>query len=653
MEIPRGEHQTPTELHLRLVRTFPRVTGAVVAAAVLVVTVLILLGWVFAGARPLTVADAGARWVPGASDGLPYRPPAGVASRPLRDWSLTPPGRTQVSHDFEVSPDDPEALSLLLLAANGSVNVFLNGVPIAQTPPEAERYLSLPGARPSVWAIPANTVRPGLNRLSVIVNGAPHRALEAPLLLGPQGAPEQLHAVLIRLSEAMKRGLASLAVAAALLALIAAAVLRSAAPWIAVSAAAAAIGARTAVSDADVSPLFAPLGSVLDPAFVCAAAICLGCAIRGVDRRPSPRADRIAAAVCGVIILLLGLALYDAWRRTGGLDAAALGLPLLGMAFLVWTATTALRPASLATFSVRLQQGFVLGLILLVSGSAVLNATGLAWGLWVLGLDAAYGVGALVLLAGLAVTAAFLTVRQIVRWVRDRPGLRRVIQSQQLEIAAAALALRQQEQRAAVLEERQRVARDMHDGIGGQLMSLLARVRSQRISPGQMEDELTSGLAELRLMMDSLDASDGPVADALSVLRTRIRSQAEAANMALDWNQDEALDGVTADPQWMLNLNRLIQEAVTNAARHSGGDRLGVALELADAVLTVTVRDNGKGFDREAVKPGRGLINLVYRAGQLGGAIEMGRDPHGAGSRIIATVPLPTGSITVPTAPQS
>jgi signal transduction histidine kinase len=182
----------------------------------------------------------------------------------------------------------------------------------------------------------------------------------------------------------------------------------------------------------------------------------------------------------------------------------------------------------------------------------------------------------------------------------------------------------------------------MHDGIGGQLTSLLARVRSRGITPEQMEGELTNGLAELRLMVDSLDASDGPLADALAVLRSRVRTQSEAAGMALDWVQSGDLDGIVADPTWVLNLNRLIQEAATNAVRHSGGTRLGVEVGMPDdRRVAVAVRDDGTGFDRDRVRPGRGLSNLAFRAAQMGGSVRFERGEAGQGTVVQVVVTLP------------
>jgi signal transduction histidine kinase len=304
----------------------------------------------------------------------------------------------------------------------------------------------------------------------------------------------------------------------------------------------------------------------------------------------------------------------------------------------------ALRLPSDRSRRARLAEGAGLGLLALTAAAACAGASGLVWGLWAPALDMVYGLGVVALLVGMACVAAIRAVQGVVLWIRDRPRLSRIIQNQQLEIKTAALALRQQERRSAVLEERQRLSRDMHDGIGGQLSSLLARVRSRGISPEQIESELTSGLAELRLMVDSLDASYGPVADALSVLRSRVRTQTEAAGMALDWTQSEKLEGIVADPSWILNFNRMIQEAVTNAVRHSAGRCLGVAIVLTDDDrLEVIVRDDGVGFDRNEVRPGRGLANLAFRAAQMNGSIRFARGEGGRGTIIEAFVAVARG----------
>ena len=601
-------------------------------------------------AGPWVTSHDQVHWIPGLDDGLPYRPAEGIRPRDLRDWNLDAPDTVQVSHDFRLTEGRQGSMTVLLPVVEGEATLFINGVPAEDGATLAgARYLALTGGRPVLWEAPEEILRPGRNRLDVIVIGSRHRSLGAPVVLGPSNGIRDLYVSLSNLIDAFRAWLLVLSVVAAGLALAASAALRAPAPWIALSAAAAAVGARSVASDTVFQVWLGPFWSVLDPFALCVALLCLGCAFLNPRMEQPPKMRRWLWVGLGGLVLLTGLALFGAYRDSGVLETAGMALPLMGLAFLVWAGRQTLRRPGAGSVSVRTLKGAVLGVLAVTAVAAVAAGSGLGWGRWVPGLEVVYGIGTFTLLGGLAVPAGFLTGREIWRRVRDRPRLSRIILSQQQEIEATALALQQQERRSAVLEERQRLSRDMHDGIGGQLMSLLARVRSRRITPEQMEGELTSGLAELRLMVDSLDASDGPVADALAVLRSRIRTQTEAARMSLDWSQSEALTDVVGEPNWVLNLNRLIQEAVTNAVRHAKADHLSVAVEVVDdRRLAVTIRDNGIGFDKDRVRPGRGLSNLAFRAAQMGGAIEIGRDGVVGGAVVRAVVTIPQVQLAPP-----
>lgn len=620
----------------------PRLSGAIGALALVAATAVVLLGGAMQEAGRWVVRDAA--WVTGFADGLPYRPPATIEPRGITEWRPSAPHRVQIHHDFTRGPQETGDLTLLLPSIDGEAAAFVNGVPLEPDAPGAPRYLAS-GDRSAIWTLPEHFVQPGLNRIDVVVTGPRHRALDAPPVLGPPSAVGPLQARLSRITQGLRQHLPTLALLAAVLGLGAAAAARTSLPWVALSGAVSAVGARVLATGEPLAAPLVPYGAVLDQLGLSAALICLGCVFLDAAHGPPPGRRPWIAGGAGLFLLMLALAITGAHRGQDALAAAGLGLPVLGLIFLVAAGGSALRGPSIKTFRAQVMEGAALGLAGLTVIMAATAATGLVWGLWVVGLEPVYGLSLAVLLTGMAGVAAWRTGQGAVRWVRDRPRLARVIQSQKQEIEAAALALRQQERRSAVLEERQRLSRDMHDGIGGQLTSLLARVRSRGISPEQMEGELTSGLAELRLMVDSLDASDGPVADALAVLRSRVRTQTEARGMALDWTQSEDLDRIAADPTWVLNLNRLIQEAVTNAVRHSGGTRLGVEVRMeGEDRVAVVVRDDGAGFDRDRVRPGRGLSNLAFRAAQMGGSVRFERDEAGRGTVVSAVVALPPPS---------
>jgi signal transduction histidine kinase len=96
-----------------------------------------------------------------------------------------------------------------------------------------------------------------------------------------------------------------------------------------------------------------------------------------------------------------------------------------------------------------------------------------------------------------------------------------------------------------------------------------------------------------------------------------------------------------------LTIFRIVQEALTNVAKHARASRVGIDLGVDDRGLTVCVRDDGRGFDPStaAAAPagtgpvGLGLAGIRERAGLLDGSVEIASAP-GQGTRLVATVPL-------------
>ena len=169
--------------------------------------------------------------------------------------------------------------------------------------------------------------------------------------------------------------------------------------------------------------------------------------------------------------------------------------------------------------------------------------------------------------------------------------------------------------------ERQRIMRDMHDGLGSQLMSMLLMARRGQAEAPVVADGLQSVIDEMRLMIDSMDSVGESLATALTIFRERIASRIEGAGKKLVW--DDASGGQLPDygPRDVLQVFRVMQEAVTNALKHSSGDTIAIRLEPspdADFALRITIADNGAGMG--AANPrGRGLANMTGRAETVGG----------------------------------
>lgn len=240
-------------------------------------------------------------------------------------------------------------------------------------------------------------------------------------------------------------------------------------------------------------------------------------------------------------------------------------------------------------------------------------------------------------LAGLALPLLAVGEGRLV-WA-DFIAARAKIREQAVVIAEQADALQENIRAAAIGEERQRFVRDMHDGVGGHLLSLLMRVRADDADREEVAHELESGLTDLRLMADSLDHVGHDLDEALAAFHRRAGQQLASAGLAFDWSKPQDLSAFEMDARAVLSLYRIIQEALSNCIRHARATRFGVGFALVDGALEVTIEDDGVGFAADAVEEGRGLGNIRKRVEKLGGTVVFGVGAAGKGCRILVRVP--------------
>ena len=200
-------------------------------------------------------------------------------------------------------------------------------------------------------------------------------------------------------------------------------------------------------------------------------------------------------------------------------------------------------------------------------------------------------------------------------------------------------AIREAVAREAVLEERQRFTRDMHDGVGAQLTSLLIRLRAGRADLPTVEADLQQGLADLRLVVDSLDRVGTSLDEALEAFRSRAEQQVRAAGLDFAWESPGTLGASRLGEQAILHLYRFLQECLSNALRHGEAERLAMTIEEADNRLSVRVEDDGRGFDAATARQGRGMRSLKERAKALNGELEVESAP-GRGTTVTLDLPL-------------
>jgi two-component system, NarL family, sensor histidine kinase UhpB len=191
-------------------------------------------------------------------------------------------------------------------------------------------------------------------------------------------------------------------------------------------------------------------------------------------------------------------------------------------------------------------------------------------------------------------------------------------------------------QRASVLEERQRIVRDMHDGLGGQLLGLKLQIGAKQLDTPAIQASLDASITDMRLIVDSLDMADEPLLESLRAFEGRVRSVVEATGCTLLSDHELGAETPSLGPHSTLQVLRILQEAVTNTLRHAGARTIWITSKHADGQIEISIRDDGRGFDN--AQGGRGLANMDFRARAIGGDLSI---EGGAGSGAHVRLRLP------------
>jgi signal transduction histidine kinase len=208
----------------------------------------------------------------------------------------------------------------------------------------------------------------------------------------------------------------------------------------------------------------------------------------------------------------------------------------------------------------------------------------------------------------------------------------------------------------AVMEERTRLAREIHDGIAQTLGALQLKVSQLEDSLSEersdesrghladLQDMISRAYRDLREAMFGLRAAVEPGTELVTALREYLgHYQSEyGLKVRLEASEDEAavLEGET-----QAQAMRILQEALSNVRRHSGAETATVCIEREDGALRICVVDEGMGFDPALLgdwNDGRhlGISTMRERAASVGGALIVESEP-GHGTRVVLEVPLP------------
>ena len=201
--------------------------------------------------------------------------------------------------------------------------------------------------------------------------------------------------------------------------------------------------------------------------------------------------------------------------------------------------------------------------------------------------------------------------------------------------------LKKMEQEQLLAEERERIMQDVHDGVGGQLVAMLAEIESGNATTENVSSALSQSLTDLRLVIDSLDTASEDLPTLLGMLRTRLQPRLDGHNIQLHWKVTPLPVLEDFGPRKALQLMRILQEAIINVLKHSGASNLYIKTESSSNTndthsITIEIRDDGCWVEPKE-HTGYGLKNIRRRANSIGADIEISGNIQGTVVKIVLT----------------
>ena len=205
-------------------------------------------------------------------------------------------------------------------------------------------------------------------------------------------------------------------------------------------------------------------------------------------------------------------------------------------------------------------------------------------------------------------------------------------------------------ERLLLEEERRRLAREIHDGVGHilaagtqsvELVERLLPVDPQRAGTllPDLKRLLRQGLDEIRLLVLGLRSPGPSAGDAVAAARQHLAALSTRMDITTEVHSREV--EIPLSPASEFAFRGILQEALTNVVRHARAGHVAVTLDHTADAVTCSVKDDGIGFDAggDGHRRGFGLDHMRERAAELGGTLDVSSSPAG-GTTVMFSLPL-------------
>lgn len=237
---------------------------------------------------------------------------------------------------------------------------------------------------------------------------------------------------------------------------------------------------------------------------------------------------------------------------------------------------------------------------------------------------------------------------------RARQELEQRVAERTAELSQALLQLRQLSAHTEAVreQERQRIAREIHDELGSLLVALKFDVNwiARRVTDREpvadkcktMNRLIETAVEDVGRIITDLRPSILDHQGLVAALEWQLQEFADATEIACDADIDAAADTPAPEAQQATAVFRIFQEMLSNVARHSGASAVRIRIRLLPRELRMEVADNGIGVPAARLGDPRsyGVMGMRERALHFGGALDIARGEDGIGTRVRLTMPL-------------
>jgi len=195
--------------------------------------------------------------------------------------------------------------------------------------------------------------------------------------------------------------------------------------------------------------------------------------------------------------------------------------------------------------------------------------------------------------------------------------------------------------------ERRRLARELHDETGQALTSILLGLKhvedasspeAARAAAAQLREQIVDTLQNVRRLAVELRPSALDDFGLAAALERLAEAFGEQSGIAVDIQTN--LDSQRLAPEVETALYRIVQEALTNVAKHAEATRVSIVVTRRESSVSVVIEDDGQGFGAGGgTGDGLGLVGMKERVGLLGGRLAL-ESTEGAGTTVVAEVPV-------------